>query len=58
MAAQSGDKLDANLEFVGQGLANLSAAFCAGYPVSGSLARTGWCDRNRRSSSPSSMGVA
>jgi len=40
LAAKSGDRLDADTEFVGQGLANLAAAFTSGYPVSGSLARS------------------
>jgi len=40
LAAHTGERLDADVEFVGQGLANLAAAFCGGYPVSGSLARS------------------
>jgi SulP family sulfate permease len=40
IAATTGDKLDANKEFVGQGLANLVAGFTGGYPVSGSLSRS------------------
>ena len=40
LSARSGQQLDTSVEFVGQGLANLSAAFCSGYPVSGSLARS------------------
>ncbi|MCA9698726.1 MAG: SulP family inorganic anion transporter, partial [Myxococcales bacterium] len=40
VAARSGQRLDTNREFLGQGLANLTAAFFAGYPVSGSLTRS------------------
>jgi SulP family sulfate permease len=40
LAAQSGQRLDMGAEFTGQGLANISAAFFDGYPVSGSLARS------------------
>ena len=40
LADQTGDPLDATREFVGQGLANLSAAFFGGYPVGGSLSRS------------------
>lgn len=40
LAAQTGDRLDASREFVGQGLANLTAAFFGGYPVSGSPSRS------------------
>lgn len=40
IAARTGQHLDARREFLGQGLANLSAAFCGGYPVSGSLVRS------------------
>ena len=32
--------IDNDVEFLGQGFANLSAAFCAGYPISGSLSRS------------------
>ncbi|MSQ00804.1 MAG: SulP family inorganic anion transporter [Myxococcales bacterium] len=44
IAGRSGDRLDASVEFVGQGLANAAAAFTSGYPVSGSLSRsmTNW----------------
>ena len=37
---QSRQRLNINGEFVGQGLANLSAAFFSGYPVSGSFTRS------------------
>lgn len=40
IAAESGERLDMNREFLGQGVANLSAAFTGGYPVSGSLSRS------------------
>ncbi len=40
IAARTGDRLDATGEFMGQGLANVVAAFCGGYPVSGSLSRS------------------
>jgi len=40
IAARSGQHLDTNREFLGQGLANLAAALFGGYPVSGSLSRS------------------
>ena len=40
LAAKSGDRLDTNQEFIGQGAANLAAAFTGGYVVSGSLGRS------------------
>jgi SulP family sulfate permease len=40
IAQQTGQKLDASVEFSGQGLSNLAAAFTGGYPVSGSLSRS------------------
>jgi len=40
IAARTGDRLDASREFIGQGLSNVVAAFCGGYPVSGSLSRS------------------
>lgn len=39
-AAESGHRLNRSVEFTGQGLANVTAAFFGGYPTSGSLART------------------
>jgi sulfate permease, SulP family len=36
-ASQSGQYLDSNQEFVGQGMANLAAGFFSGYPCSGSF---------------------
>jgi SulP family sulfate permease len=40
IAVKSGQHLDTNREFLGQGVANLAAAFSGGYPVSGSLSRS------------------
>ncbi|TFG49047.1 MAG: STAS domain-containing protein, partial [Gemmatimonadales bacterium] len=40
IAAQSGQRLDSNQEFVGQGLASIMAGVFSGYPVSGSFMRT------------------
>ncbi|MBU8869719.1 MAG: STAS domain-containing protein, partial [Gemmatimonadales bacterium] len=40
IAAQSGQRLDSNQEFVGQGLASIVTGFFSGYPVSGSFTRT------------------
>jgi len=40
LALRSGQRLDLAAEFSGQGLANVSAAFSGGYPVSGSLSRS------------------
>jgi len=40
IASRSGQQLDMNAEFRGEGLANVSAAFCGGYPVTGSLSRS------------------
>jgi len=45
IASRTGQKLDANVEFVGQGLANLAAAFTGGYPTSGSLSRSALNER-------------
>ncbi len=39
-AARSGQRLNSNQEFVGQGLANIAAGFFSGYTVSGSFTRT------------------
>jgi SulP family sulfate permease len=36
----SGDRIDADREFIGQGLAKISASFFSGIPVSGSLTRS------------------
>ncbi|MEC7948394.1 MAG: SulP family inorganic anion transporter [Myxococcota bacterium] len=40
IADRTGDRLDLSVEFAGQGLSNIAAAFTGGYPVSGSLARS------------------
>jgi SulP family sulfate permease len=40
IAARSGQRLNSNQEFVGQGLANIAAGFFSGYTVSGSFTRT------------------
>lgn len=40
MAARSGQKLDANQELVGQGLANVAGTFFQGFAVSGSFSRS------------------
>ena len=41
MALKSGQRIDGNQEFIGQGLSNLSASFFSGYPSSGSFNRSG-----------------
>jgi sulfate permease, SulP family len=41
IAIKSGQQIDGNQEFVGQGLANMSAAFFSGYPCSASFNRSG-----------------
>jgi SulP family sulfate permease len=41
IALRSGQRIDANQEFIGQGLANLAASFFSGYPSSASLNRSG-----------------
>lgn len=40
IAAQTGQRLDSNQEFVGQGLANISVGFLSGYPCAGSFSRS------------------
>jgi SulP family sulfate permease len=40
ISAQTGQRLDSNQEFVGQGLANVAAGFFSGYPCSGSFNRS------------------
>ena len=40
IAAQTGQRLNSNQEFVGQGLANIGAGFFSGYPVAGSFSRS------------------
>ena len=41
VALRSGQRIDANQEFIGQGLANITGAFTSSYPTSGSFNRTG-----------------
>ncbi len=40
MASQTGQRLDSNQEFVGQGLANIACGFFSGCPVTGSFGRS------------------
>jgi sulfate permease, SulP family len=40
LAFESKQPIDNNVEFSGQGLANITAAFCGGYPISGSPSRS------------------
>jgi SulP family sulfate permease len=40
VALRSGQRIDANQEFIGQGLANIAGAFTSSYPTSGSFNRT------------------
>lgn len=41
LAARTEQRLDANQEFIGQGLSNIAGAFFSGYPSSGSFNRSG-----------------
>ena len=41
IALKSGQRIDGNQEFIGQGLANIVASFFSGYPVSASFNRSG-----------------
>ncbi|MEO5699192.1 MAG: SulP family inorganic anion transporter [Casimicrobiaceae bacterium] len=41
VAVRSGQRIDANQEFIGQGLANIVGSFSSSYPSSGSFNRTG-----------------
>jgi SulP family sulfate permease len=41
MALKSGQRLDANQEFIGQGLSNIAASFFSGFPTSASVNRSG-----------------
>ena len=43
VAANSGQRLDTNQEFFGQGVANVLTGFLSGYPVSGSFTRSAVC---------------
>jgi sulfate permease, SulP family len=40
MAAHTGQRLDSNQEFVGQGLSNIASGFLYGFPVAGSFSRS------------------
>lgn len=40
IASRTGHRVDVTFEFIGEGLANLAAAFCSGYPTAGSLSRS------------------
>ncbi len=40
IASQTGQRLDSNQEFIGQGIANLSTGLLSGYPVAGSFTRS------------------
>jgi sulfate permease, SulP family len=40
IASQTGQRLDSNQEFVGQGLANIAAGILSGFPCSGSFTRS------------------
>ncbi|MEW5958897.1 MAG: sulfate permease [Chloroflexota bacterium] len=40
IAAQTGQRIDSNQEFVGQGLANIASGFFSGYPGAGSFSRS------------------
>jgi SulP family sulfate permease len=40
LAKRSGDRIDANQEFFGQGLANIASGLFSGYPCSGSFTRS------------------
>ncbi len=46
VAAFTGDRLNMDREFLGQGLAKIATAFFSGLPVSGSLTRTQLCFRS------------
>lgn len=55
IAAQSGEYIDSNQEFVGQGLANIAAGFFSGYICSGSFIRSAINYNNRAKTSLSSV---
>ncbi len=40
IATQTGQRLDSNQEFIGQGFANIAAGFFGGYPAAGSFSRS------------------
>ena len=41
IAVKSGQRIDGNQEFIGQGLSNIVGAFTSAYPSSGSFNRSG-----------------
>jgi SulP family sulfate permease len=41
LAARSGDRIDGNREFIGQGLSNIAGSFFSGYVATGSFNRSG-----------------
>ena len=41
IAVKSGQRIDGNQEFIGQGLSNIAGAFASAYPSSGSFNRSG-----------------
>lgn len=41
IAVKSGQRIEGNQEFIGQGLSNIAGAFFSGYPASGSFNRSG-----------------
>ena len=43
LARKTGDRLDSNQEFFGQGLANVASGLFSGYPCSGSFTRSALC---------------
>ncbi len=45
IATRSGQRLDLSVEFSGEGLGNLMAAFFGGYPITGSLSRSALNER-------------
>jgi SulP family sulfate permease len=45
LARRSGDRLDSNQEFFGQGLANIVTGLFSGYPCSGSFTRSALCQQ-------------
>ena len=45
IAGRSGQKLNLSAEFTGEGLANLAASICGGYPTTGSLSRSALNER-------------
>lgn len=40
LSARTGERLDSNQEFIGQGLANIACGFFSGYPIAGSFSRS------------------